>query len=423
MRMPVRLVCLVMTVAGTACASPPLEPFATTDNGYFQRGGVRLYYAFDLPEGVERPPLIVLSHGSGRVTTAANAKRALPLVQRGFAVFRFDKRGVGKSEGDYSKAFDHMTVLAGDLVAAVNFIKSDPRIDPSRIGLMGASQAGWVVPEAAVRSPEVSFVILLSGPTVTGQQANYWDQIADDESLTVAELEEIFRQFEPRSENGDVDPRQHLEQLQVPGLWVYGKEDRIVPAGPSAEILEGLVDTLGKRFSIRIFPGVGHSIEANYWPELFDWYDREVGGVIGRSVLCLAAAAAPLAAQAAPGAMAVGVRGGIEVHRGGWGRTHLGLQGWFPAGERLHVVPAVDLLDEFPDDPIGAWSGHAWRGYLTLRARPFERGWLPDIGYGLTAFYARANNAGRSLRVSSLDLTDTAVLAFAGPHCEHWRYA
>ena len=36
-----------------------------------------------------------------------------------------------------------------------------------------------------------------AAPTVTIQQANYWDEIADDQSRSIAELEEVFRQFEP----------------------------------------------------------------------------------------------------------------------------------------------------------------------------------------------------------------------------------
>ncbi len=95
-----------MILIVTGCGPAPLEPFAATEYGYFRSGGVRLYYAFDLPEGVERPPLIVLSHGSERANAAANAKYAQPLVRRGFAVVRFDKRGVGKSGGESSKAFD-----------------------------------------------------------------------------------------------------------------------------------------------------------------------------------------------------------------------------------------------------------------------------------------------------------------------------
>ncbi len=91
---------IVSSIVGTACAPSPLAPFAAmTEYGYFQNGGIRLYYAFDLLEGVERPPIIVLSHGSGRVNTESNARYALPLIQRDFAVLKFDKRGAGRSGG------------------------------------------------------------------------------------------------------------------------------------------------------------------------------------------------------------------------------------------------------------------------------------------------------------------------------------
>ncbi len=139
--------------------------------------------------------------------------------------------------------------------------------------------------------------------------------------------------------------------------------------------------------------------------------------MIGRVVLCLAAAAAPAAAQNAPGSLALGVRGGIEIHRGELGEEHVGVQAWIPLRDRLDVVPALDFLYQFPDDPLGAWSGRAWQTYVTLRVRPFNQGWLPTVGYGLNARYAQANNAGRSLSVSSLDVTDTMVFAF-GPR---WR--
>ena len=140
--------------------------------------------------------------------------------------------------------------------------------------------------------------------------------------------------------------------------------------------------------------------------------------MIGRVALCLAVATAPVAAQAAPRTIAVGLRGGVEIHRGGFGDEHVGLQAWIPLGERLEVVPALDLLHQFPDDPLEAWNGRAWRGYLTLRGRPFRPGWLPEVGYGMTARYGQAGNAGRSLSVSDLDLSDTVVFAFAGPR---WR--
>ena len=83
--------------------------------------------------------------------------------------------------------------------------------------------------------------------------------------------------------------------------------------------------------------------------------------MIGRVLLCLAATAAPVAAEAGQESIAVGVRGGIEIHRGGFGQKHVGFQAWIPLRDRLEVVPALDLLYDFPDDPVGAWTGRAFR--------------------------------------------------------------
>jgi uncharacterized protein len=254
-----------------------LEPFAVTERGFFQNGADRLRYALDLPVGVDRPPIIILAHSSGPVTADGNARFARPLAQRGFAVFRFDKRGVGESDGVYSRAFANLPVLAGDVQAAVEFIRGDPRIDPTRLGLMGFSQGGWVVPHAAVRSPEVDFVILLSGPTITGHQQNYWDAIADDESLSITELEQRFLQFVPPA--GDFDPLPDLQALSVRGLWIFGEQDRLVPARLSAEILRNLVSTAGKPFSVIIHPDAGHGLDVDYWSGLFGWYDQEFGSI------------------------------------------------------------------------------------------------------------------------------------------------
>ncbi len=140
--------------------------------------------------------------------------------------------------------------------------------------------------------------------------------------------------------------------------------------------------------------------------------------MIGRVVLCLAAAVVPATAQDATRTVALGARGGIEFHRGGAGLKHVGVQAWIPLRDRLDVVPALDFLVPFPDDPLGAWSGQAWQTDVTLRVRLFNQRWLPAVGYGLNARYAQADNAGRSLSVSNLDVTDTVVFAFAGPR---WR--
>ncbi len=90
------------------------------------------------------------SHGSGAENRAFILPFARFLVRRGMAVLGYDKRGVGGSTGDWQTAsFD---VLAGDVVAAFEYLKTRPDIDATQVGLLGVSQAGWVMPLAAVRA-------------------------------------------------------------------------------------------------------------------------------------------------------------------------------------------------------------------------------------------------------------------------------
>lgn len=65
--------------------------------------------------------------------------------------------------------------LSSDMAAGAAFLRTLPDVDRTRIGLVGPSQAGWIIPVAAKRS-HPAFMILLVGPTVTvGQEIrNAW---------------------------------------------------------------------------------------------------------------------------------------------------------------------------------------------------------------------------------------------------------
>ena len=131
----------------------------------FSNSGINLAGTLISPAADGRHPAIVLVHGSG----AENREYVLPwarfLVRRGFAVLGYDKRGVGGSTGDWTTAtFDD---LASDVVAAVEFLQSRSDIDGAQIGLLGLSQAGWVMPLAATRSKNLVFVISISGAGVS----------------------------------------------------------------------------------------------------------------------------------------------------------------------------------------------------------------------------------------------------------------
>src|SRR5688572_407627 len=119
----------------------------------FNSNGVILEGVLDLPNGVGKFPLVVFVHGSGMRSRSDYGEFVAPFLQNSFAIFRYDKRGVGNSGGTY---FDvdvgtnnspiTIPTLAKDVIAAVKSLKRNPRIDSTRCILVGASQAGWIIP-------------------------------------------------------------------------------------------------------------------------------------------------------------------------------------------------------------------------------------------------------------------------------------
>ena len=134
----------------------------------FTNGDVRLVGTLLLPQSPAPHPAIVLVHGSGAATRDWMLPFARFLVRRGMAVLGYDKRGVGGSTGDWNQA--SFEDLAGDTVAAFEYLKTRPDIDARQIGLMGVSQAGWVMPLAAARAPDLAFLISISGAGVSGAE-------------------------------------------------------------------------------------------------------------------------------------------------------------------------------------------------------------------------------------------------------------
>src|SRR5262249_28077625 len=86
------------------------------------------------------------------------------LIRRGIAVLGYDKRGVGGSTGDWRTA--SYEDLAGDVVAAFEYLKTRSDVDRAQIGLLGWSQAGRVMPLAATRAKDMAFLISVCGAGV-----------------------------------------------------------------------------------------------------------------------------------------------------------------------------------------------------------------------------------------------------------------
>jgi pimeloyl-ACP methyl ester carboxylesterase len=272
------------------------------ENVQFSNGNVRLAGTLIRPSTGAKHPTIVLVHASG----AEDREYLLPfahfLVRHGMAVLGYDKRGVSGSSGDWrTSSFDD---LAGDVVAAVQYLKTRSDVDGTQIGLLGWSQAGWVMPLAAVRSSDIAFLISISGAgipaaettidqtrngmTASGMRPEVVDQIVALMQLQyrfartgqgwgeyMAAREKLAARMGrppgtfPGSQDDPYwgfirrlyfyDPAATLRRLQVPTLALFGELDDNILAEKNRAAWESALRAGGNSdYTLRILPKANH---------------------------------------------------------------------------------------------------------------------------------------------------------------------
>jgi len=90
------------------------------------------------------------------------------LTQRGIAVLRFDKRGIGRSTGSYEDAFEDATIIdfAGDVLAGMDYLKTRKEIDPESLGLICHNEGGIIAKHVATKSPDIAFMVIMASDRV-----------------------------------------------------------------------------------------------------------------------------------------------------------------------------------------------------------------------------------------------------------------
>ena len=223
--------------------------------------GARISATGYLPATPGLHPAVVWVFGDGPHTRLGFGPPVSTFVEAGVAFLSFDKRGVGESQGVCCPGdTGHFNLLAADAVGAVNALRSMPGINPRRVGLVGASQAGWVVPLAAARSRSVAFTALADAPAVSQGEELLYSLLTGEEGGGGGILSNpaISYRLKHTGPSG-FDPRPSLAQMTVPGLWLYGGADRSIPVDESSAFLGGLKGR-GKDFTVVIFPGAGHGL-------------------------------------------------------------------------------------------------------------------------------------------------------------------
>ena len=270
----------------------------------FRSGNVELAGTLFTPNSVGPHPAIVLVHGSGPVTRDFMGPIAYHFVRNGIAVLAYDKRGIGKSEGNWMEvSFEQM---AKDAIAGVEFLKTRKEIDPKKIGLWGISQGGWIVPLAASLSKDVAFVILVSAAAVTPEEQQIQateaqlriqkmpeEKITETVQATKAQFDllrseetqaELEVEIKKLREQGNVellanpglqnplfllfyrgildyDPIPVLEKTKCPTLIIYGDLDATVPRNDNQAKMEAALKKAGNtNYKVLVFPRGNHAL-------------------------------------------------------------------------------------------------------------------------------------------------------------------
>jgi dienelactone hydrolase len=247
----------------------------------FHNRAVRLAGSLLLPRSEAPVPAVVFVHGAGRQTREAYREVGEYFASRGIAALIYDKRGTGRSGGDY-ESFEPYENLVDDALSAVAFLKERHEVAPSRIGIWGLSQGAYISAAAASRSEGIRFIIVVGADVADGMMFYYRDNLfrryglsdtlrdmAEKLHLVDQDLQRTFRDgfrlssFAPRSypPPGEfVHPA--WSRVNQPVLAIWGRLDQHVPVGESvAGLKNSLARANNEDWTIIILPGTNHDLK------------------------------------------------------------------------------------------------------------------------------------------------------------------
>jgi pimeloyl-ACP methyl ester carboxylesterase len=272
----------------------------------FRDGEVTLAGTVLIPPGPGPHPAIICTHGSGPEGRhrAAYHSNGYFFARLGFVTLIYDKRGVGSSTGDFQTA--SLEDLADDALAGIHLLQTRKDVLGNSIGMTGVSQGGWISPLAATRSPDVSFILVISPSGInpmdqsifsvekTLQKAGFSPEIVSTASNLrnrlyamvrtgkfddnfISDVEKVNKEpwFKltglpypvPASiSEGErrfllFEPIPIWEKVKVPVLALWGEDDLSVPATKSKDLVaQALARAKNQDFAFKIFPHADHTL-------------------------------------------------------------------------------------------------------------------------------------------------------------------
>jgi pimeloyl-ACP methyl ester carboxylesterase len=263
-------------------------------------------------------PAIVLLHGSSTNLKSDYIFDADYFAKLGFEVLIFDKRGCGKSTGNYYlSSYDD---LISDAIVCLETMYNRESVDKNKIGLWGFSQGAMLLPKIVFKTNIPKFLIAKSPEIISvTEAASFSDSLrivnsgnSELDGQIVAEshrtVEKMIREGKSYNEvetyiqqnaqqnifmnqtglygNINIDKnefngfywqgrKEHFvsfwESINIPTLVLFGDRDNFVNAERNISILKSLNN---ENIEIKLFPKANHNLKKSFNPTIdteFDW--------------------------------------------------------------------------------------------------------------------------------------------------------
>lgn len=240
-----------------------------------------------LPNQNNIKAVAIFVHGDGAQDRFSNSGY-LPLINRlldsGIGVYTWDKAGVGESQGNW--LLQSMQDRADEAQIALKIIQKKFTHTDIKVGYLGFSQAGWVIPIAATQS-KPDFSVIIGGAVNWRAQGVYYQQVRlkadniDDNEISrrVSEqLQQNDRVFgingnHDISAQGDMsddrfyfvvqnylsDSSQYLPHMNGRVLAMFGELDLNVDAPKNACLYRTLLGNHVDK-TVTLFPNASHGL-------------------------------------------------------------------------------------------------------------------------------------------------------------------
>lgn len=196
------------------------------------------------------------------------------LASKGYVVFFPNPRGVvGRGWKFAELSQNYEDVAYEDAMDGLDFLVSQKIADPSRLGIGGWSNGGYLTTRAITRTTRfkaaVAFAAPVDFPLMWGASPLrvYFDQVYGPEPAHEQE-------YQARS------PLHFVQACKTPTLILHGENDVIVPVAQAFEFYHAL-QSLGVETELVIYPREGHYIsdrahQVDFQKRALTWFDKHL---------------------------------------------------------------------------------------------------------------------------------------------------